>query len=457
MVQIANATLQNIRANRADRRAEEEQERRRVVRGRQDAAFEQLQGEYGDIAGDPTLAGQLAGIERNEVEFDQAQEDRQRALRLQAAQNAYRLAARMGENGVPAAQQAERAGRILQSFGYGAEEVNAAIQPIVNGEATAADLLGSVFQEEQRQAEYGQLQAVRGPNGQEIYVREVVQPDGSRAFVDTQGNPVEGFSPYREPRQSTGQTWETLDPEDPRAVRAGISGRGYQISDRGNIRRIPGSEAAGGSSQLFGAEARARVATNLPTLVGAFDNMRGLIGEGVSFRGGADATEIGRNVGATIAEQFIPVIGDDIGRSLGSADRTRLRQAADAYEAALLPIMSGAAVTDTEARRTIRGSIPAPGDSPEILAIKLAQMNAMNTVFQQGLEGDDVDFTNVAENMRLMERQMRAEFGLPADESVADSASDAPFDQQDDAGSVPEGVDPADWEYMTPEERALWQ
>jgi hypothetical protein len=264
-----------------------------------------------------------------------------------------------------------------------------------------------------------------------MFVREVVQPDGSRQFVDVQGRPVSDFAPYEAPRRRSGggQTWRPLTEREREVY--GVEGQGYQISDRGNIRRIPGT-AEGGTNNLFSAESRARIATNLPTLMGAFDNMRELYGEGVTFRGGDNAVAQGRNIFATELER-IPVIGDDAARVVATTDRAELAQAAGAFEASLMPILSGAAVTDTEARRTIRGSIPTPGDRPEVVAIKLAQMRSMIEVFEKGLQGEEIDFSEVAAEMRAVEDEMRAELGLPEDESVADGVSGAPFGEEETA------------------------
>ena len=45
----------------------------------------------------------------------------------------------------------------------------------------------------------------------------------------------------------------------------------------------------------------------------------------------------------------------------------------------------------------------------------------------------------------------------PGTEGTAESPLDMRADSYPAAGSVPEGVDPGLWQYMTPEDRALWQ
>ena len=59
-----------------------------------------------------------------------------------------------------------------------------------------------------------------------------------------------------------------------------------------------------------------------------------------------------------------------VGKSIGGPRVAKYNQAAATYEAAVLPILSGAAITNTEAPRQVKASLPEPGDSPEILARK---------------------------------------------------------------------------------------
>lgn len=55
---------------------------------------------------------------------------------------------------------------------------------------------------------------------------------------------------------------------------------------------------------------------------------------------------------------------------IGGEKYARYNQASKTFESAFLPILSGAAVTDSEAQRMIRASLPQRGDSAEILARK---------------------------------------------------------------------------------------
>lgn len=82
--------------------------------------------------------------------------------------------------------------------------------------------------------------------------------------------------------------------------------------------------------------------------------------------------DIGLSVGQN---QFYPFEGP--AKALGGQDYQDYEQAAASFEAQLMPIMSGAAVSPSEARRQIRASLPALGDSPQTLAAKAKDRERM--------------------------------------------------------------------------------
>lgn len=59
-----------------------------------------------------------------------------------------------------------------------------------------------------------------------------------------------------------------------------------------------------------------------------------------------------------------------IAKTVGGQGYQNYQQAAKTFESAFLPILSGAAVTDAEASRLIRASLPQRGDSPATLSRK---------------------------------------------------------------------------------------
>lgn len=88
------------------------------------------------------------------------------------------------------------------------------------------------------------------------------------------------------------------------------------------------------------------------------------------------------------AAKFIGDIGVSVGqndfypfegpaKAIGGEDYQKYEQAAAGFEAQLMPIMSGAAVSPSEARRQIKAALPALGDSPAILAEKAATREEM--------------------------------------------------------------------------------
>lgn len=83
-----------------------------------------------------------------------------------------------------------------------------------------------------------------------------------------------------------------------------------------------------------------------------------------------------REWGARIAEA-VPFDSGSIARTIGGQDYQDYESASRAFESAMLPILSGAAVTESEARRMIRAAQPQLGDSPQTLAQKARRREQM--------------------------------------------------------------------------------
>lgn len=66
-----------------------------------------------------------------------------------------------------------------------------------------------------------------------------------------------------------------------------------------------------------------------------------------------------------------------LAKSIGGDDFQEYEQAAASFEAQLMPIMSGAAVSPSEAERQIKASLPELGDSPAQLARKAQSRKMM--------------------------------------------------------------------------------
>ena len=82
---------------------------------------------------------------------------------------------------------------------------------------------------------------------------------------------------------------------------------------------------------------------------------------GAAMIDGMDDNAVARFLGANTGA---------IARWVGGQDYQDYDQAAKSFESAFLPILSGAAVTPSEAQRMLRASLPQLGDTPETLEAK---------------------------------------------------------------------------------------
>ena len=170
-------------------------------------------------------------------------------------------------------------------------------------------------------------------------------------------------------------SWEQVAPVAATGYGAGVmqdvEGGLYRSGRDGQRIEVPGGQrATGQSTGLVGADARARFMTGLGPLRDAQNNFA------ASERGPEGRVNpINRDWGAALIDGISenPVtknIGDATARWIGGDDYQRFSQARSTYESSLLPILSGAAVTPSEAERLIRADIPQWNDTPETLARK---------------------------------------------------------------------------------------
>lgn len=177
-------------------------------------------------------------------------------------------------------------------------------------------------------------------------------------------------------------SWEQVAPIDVSAqygagARQLPNGVIERVGPRGGVQRI-GSANGGeqsGASALVGADARARFMINLGPLQESQRILEGMDAEGYT---------LDQDWGAAALEA-IPFDGGFAARKAGGSDYNAYTQAAKTFEAAIMPIMSGAAVTPTEAQRMVRAAIPQPGDSPEVLRQKALQRRQMINAVAQGI------------------------------------------------------------------------
>jgi hypothetical protein len=174
-------------------------------------------------------------------------------------------------------------------------------------------------------------------------------------------------------------SWEQVGPVDVSTewgsgARQLPNGTIERVGPRGGVTKLSAAatNGGGGGEALVGADARARFMLGLGPLKASQANLAELE---------RDGNPLNQNWGAALLDQatevpFLRNIGDSAARTWGGDDYGRYTQAAASYESALLPIMSGAAVTPSEAQRIIRADLPQLGDSPEVLRRK-AENRAM--------------------------------------------------------------------------------
>jgi hypothetical protein len=151
---------------------------------------------------------------------------------------------------------------------------------------------------------------------------------------------------------------------------------------------FPGVASA--AKPLIGAESMGRVAAGLPNMRQAVTDLKAALG--VNIEGGtATAVEGGYRPGSdwgALTLDGIPFVGDVMARSAGGEDYQKFDNAYSTFEAAALPIMSGAAVTDSEAKRALKALRVRIGDTDEAVARKMANMDRMVSGLEAAARGD---------------------------------------------------------------------
>lgn len=156
---------------------------------------------------------------------------------------------------------------------------------------------------------------------------------------------------------------------DPLDGKTGFDRRSGQRVVRQNGQWVP----MGGKPQPMEASMRARTDIGLAPMVKAQQGMAAVESKGNPFSlkdhpDNALAKAAG-SIGFRLGDNsFFPLEG--VAKSIGGQDFQDYEQSAAAFESQLMPIMSGAAVSPSEARRQIRASLPSLGDSPETLQKK---------------------------------------------------------------------------------------
>ena len=128
-------------------------------------------------------------------------------------------------------------------------------------------------------------------------------------------------------------------------------------------------------------EGLTRFALGLPNLLNASDTLLQMEREGYNLE---------QDLGAEMASA-IPGAGQYLSRKMGGEDYQQYQQARATYESQILPILSGAAVTDSEARRFIKAALPQAGDGPAVEREKQRFRQNMNAALEAMVTGKPYD------------------------------------------------------------------
>ncbi len=201
-----------------------------------------------------------------------------------------------------------------------------------------------------------------------------VQSFGSGGLYRNNQNSPNGYEVLREPRSVAagggGAQYRPITPEEAQAYGLPGNGDGFVMGSNGLPRRVGG----GGT---FPADQRARVAISYEPALEAAQYLERADAQAVQRQGTHGSnTPIGQDWGARILEA-VPFDGGSAARWAGGEDYQLYTRASSAFEAAMLPILSGAAVTESEAQRIVRAALPRMNDSQETLATKARQRRQM--------------------------------------------------------------------------------
>ena len=360
---------------------EEQRRERRAARAadrRNAAAFNALS--EGDItraaAFNPQLARQAQLVQTGEQEQKAAQAQRQRNLAVDFTRAFRQSVAR----GVPPEQAISQIVPVFSRF----EDPDSVAEfgQVLLSNPSAAESIEAALQEPVR----------RGSPAKPL---EAIDAQGNRVFIerapDDSFRAVEGFSPVPETRKTDPLTTATRQ-ENLRRLRR-----------RNDEAEQEAAQEDGDSFTFeFSAEAKNRASLGIAGIITANDELDRLFEKGARLGGNI------RDQAANVA-RAVPFDGGAAERLIGTEDRDKIVQASSTIESTLLPIFSGSAVTDAEARRLIRAALPQPGDSDEILLAKRTQRQFFEEMLRAGVTGSPINIDELIENATRIERLMKAQ------------------------------------------------
>lgn len=237
--------------------------------------------------------------------------------------------------------------------------------------------------------------------------------------------------------------YRPVTPQEAQAYNLPGNGAGFVMGSNGRPIRVGG----GGS---FSPDQRARVEIGLDP---AMEAVRTL--DQIELRGNMPVSEWNRLTpdqrrartrssprnsqwGASVVDFMDGEGTSAAARTMGGQDFQSYTSAGSAFESGMLPILSGAAVTDSEARRMIRAAIPQLGDGPQVLEQKARRRRQML-------------------NGAAIIGGRNPPYPQDAVPDWANRAAQSGGSDGSDGGDLPDGLTPEEWEVMTPEERAIFQ
>lgn len=204
------------------------------------------------------------------------------------------------------------------------------------------------------------------------------------------------------PKFYEGQEFVSDDPAKPTLVYR--AGKFFPKMDQPGGALVAGDEPV--APLTPGSDSRTRVVLGLGPSIEAQKQMYRSEGWNTNpndpsgFRGGSNPLNrhpIAANL-AMSAENgkpaFLGIDKQSIAKTIGGDDYQAYDQAAKSWESAMLPILSGAAVTPTEAQRQIRANLPQLGDTPKTLSSK-SKNRAMMTNAAADLAGRPRPFPKI--------------------------------------------------------------
>lgn len=165
-----------------------------------------------------------------------------------------------------------------------------------------------------------------------------------------------------------------------------------------NMRVDSGLEAPGAQSRsLLGAETAARAYAGIPGAMEAINRMETMELGGKDKDGKTVAPYDPQADWGARAVQSIPFVPGmkELGSAWGGEDFQAYEQAFKQFEATMMPIMSGAAVSESEAERLLQAVQPRMEDGKETLAYKRDQRRRMVEALRAAAEGDRTNLNSM--------------------------------------------------------------